>query len=203
MKNRTQLMIGVALLAGVTVLFILSQPKADKSGNKQAGLKAPGQTAAVPKKEIQMISEPEVVPELAPTPAESGATEGKDAIEQTLTETRESEKPIDPILALVDKIEDAAGKVWVLSNLAGSLARTGDAEQASAILAQAEELLNTIEADDKLAAATGFFAAAKLHAGETDAAMEMLERTIGLIEKIESAEAKLAAEEQGHNKTTL
>jgi len=196
MKKRIQLMIGVALLVGVTTLFLFPQSKADKSGEERVGPKVPEQATAEPRKKTRITSEPEVVPEPVPAPTESGVTEEEDTLEQAPAETKEPEKTIDPILALVAKIEDAAGKVQVLSNFAGSLASAGDAEQAGTILTQAGEILDTIEANDELAAATGFFAAAKLHAGETDAAMEMLERTLGLIGKIESAEAKLAAEEQ-------
>jgi tetratricopeptide (TPR) repeat protein len=196
MKNRTQLVIGAALLAGVATLLLLPQSKADKSREEGVGFKVPEQVTAEPEKKTRVPPpEPEVLPEPQAL-FETVATEEEAAPEQALTETGESEKPTDPILALVDKIEDAAGKVRVLSNLAGSFARAGDAEQAATILTQAGEILDTIEANDELAAATGFFAAGKLHAGETDAAMEMLERTLGLIEKIESAEAKLAAEEQ-------
>ena len=196
MKNSTQLMIGAALLAGVTVLFILPQPKAGKSGEEHAGSKVPEQTTAVPKKETKVVLEPEVVPELMVEPTEIKPLEGEETTEVVPVETEEPGKPINPILALVDKIEEVVGKVRVLSNFAGSLARTGDAQQASVILAQVEELLDTIEADGELAAATGFFAVAKLHAGESDAAMEMLERTLGLIEKIDGSSAKLVALKQ-------
>ncbi|SVD83868.1 uncharacterized protein METZ01_LOCUS436722, partial [marine metagenome] len=192
MKNSTQLMIGAALLVGVAVLFILPQPKAGKSGEEHAGSKVPEQATAVPKKETQVVPEPEVAPDLMVEPTEIKPLEGEETTEVVPVETEEPEKPINPILALVDKIEDVVGKVRVLSNFAGSLARTGDAQQASVILAQVEELLDTIEADDELAAATGFFASAKLHAGEIDAAMEMLERTLGLIKKIDGSSSKLA-----------
>jgi TPR repeat protein len=196
MKNRTQLVIGAALLAGVTMLFLLTHSKADKSREEPTGSKTTERTTAPPEQETQPDSKPEAAPDPALAPAENGTNAEEDAPEQTLAGTEIPEKPTNPILALVDKIEDAAGKVRVLSNLAGSLARAGDAKQSSAILTQAGEILDTIEANDELAAATGFLAAGKLHAGKTDAAMEMLERTLGLIGKIESAEAKLAAEEQ-------
>ena len=61
MKNRTQLMIGAALLAGVAVLFILPQSKAGKSGEEHVESKTPGQPTAVPKQKPQLDSEPEVV----------------------------------------------------------------------------------------------------------------------------------------------
>ena len=192
MKNRTQLVIGAALLAGVATVLLLPQSKADKSREEPTGSKTSERTTAPPEQETQPDSKPEAAPDPALAPAENGVN----TVEDSPVVTEKPEEPTDPILALVDKIEDAAGKVRVLSNLAGSLARAGDAEQAGTILTQAGEILGTIEANDELAAATGFFASAKLHAGETDAAMEMLERTLGLIGKIESAEAKLAAEEQ-------
>ena len=192
MKNRTQLVIGAALLAGVATVLLLPQSKADKSREEPTGSKTTERTTAPPEQETQPDSKPEAAPDPALAPAENGVN----TVEDSPVVTEMPEKPTNPILALVDKIEDAAGKVRVLSNLAGSLARAGDAKQSSAILTQAGEILDTIEANDELAAATGFLAAGKLHAGETDAAMEMLERTLGLIGKIESAEAKLAAEEQ-------
>ena len=174
MKNRTQLVIGAALLAGVATLLLLPQSKADKSREEPFGTKTTERTTAPPEQETQPDSKPEAAPDPALAPTENGVNTAEDSPVVT-------EKPTDPILALVDKIEDAAGKVRVLSNLAGSLARAGDAEQAGTILTQAGEILGTIEVNDELAAATGYFAAAKLHAGETDAAMEMLERTLGLI----------------------
>ena len=192
MKNRTQLVIGVALLAGVTMLFLSTQSKADKSREEPFGTKTTERTTAPPEQETQPDSKPEAAPDPALAPAENGVN----TVEDSPVVTEMPEKPTNPILALVDKIEDAAGKVRVLSNLAGSLARARDTKQSSAILTQAAEILDTIEANDELAAATGFLAAGKLHAGETDAAMEMLERTLGLIGKIESADAKLAAQEQ-------
>ncbi len=192
MKNRTQLVIGAALLAGVATLLLLPQSKADKSREEPFGTETTERTTVPPRQETQPDSEPKVAPDSALASAENGVNTEEDS----LVVSEKPEEPTNPILALVNKIEDAGGKVRVLSNLAGSLARAGDAEQADAILTQVGEILDTIEANNELAVATGFFAAAKLHAGKTDAAMEILEGTLGLIEKIESAEAKLSAEEQ-------
>jgi len=214
MNNRTQLMIGVALFGIVAVLFVLSEFRAGKLEDQQAGKKSSEQAAAEPKKKTQVTLEPEVASEQAaavgvrdkqsglgtepePEPESSPDHDGSETFEGEETpEPEESEAPINPILTLVDKIDGAAGKVRVLSNLARSIASTGDAEQANAILAQAGEIMDTIEAVDELASTTGFFASAKLHMGETDAAMEMLERTLGLVKKIEGNEAKLAAVKQ-------
>ena len=133
MKNRTQLVIGAALLAGVATLLLLPQSKADKSREEPFSTKTTEPTTVPPRQETQPDSKPEAAPDPALAPAENGVN----TVEDSPVVTEKPEEPTDPILALVDKIEDAPGKVRVLSNLAGSLARAGDAEQAGAILSQA------------------------------------------------------------------
>ena len=126
MKNRTQLVIGAALLAGVATLLLLPQSKEAKSREEPIGTKTTEQTTVPPRQETQPDSEPKV----APDPALASAENGVNTEEDSPVATEKPEEPTDSILALVDNIEDAGGKVQVLSNLAGSLARAGDAEQA-------------------------------------------------------------------------
>ena len=111
MKNRTQLVIGAALLAGVATLLLLPQSKEDKSREEPFSTKTTERTTIPPRQETQPDYKPEVAPELALAPAEHGVNTVEDSPVVT-------EEPTDPILALVNKIEDAAGKVRVLSNLA-------------------------------------------------------------------------------------
>ena len=80
MKNRTQLVIGAALLAGVATLLLLPQSKAGKSREEHVESKMPEQVAAEPEKKTRVTPEPEVLPEPQAL-FEAGATEEEDAPE--------------------------------------------------------------------------------------------------------------------------
>ena len=219
MENRTQMVIGVASLGVIAVLFLMPQSKSRKLEDQQSEIKPkpPKQEAAVPQKKTPATSVPKVesdkvenvavrekqpaleteaAPEPLPDLAESKTSEDDKGPKEKNPSLEESEAHINPVLALVDKIDDAAGKIRVLSTLAGSLARTGDNEQATAILAQAEELIKTIEADTDLPISLGYIASAKLHTGETDIAKQMLEKALDTVIIMESKEAKMGALEQ-------
>ena len=140
MKKSTKLIIGAALVAGVAVLFVLPQPKANNPEEEQSEAKVLEQTTAEPEQETQPDSEPEVAPkpevELSEEPAEEAVAE---------TEEPQEEPPANPWIALVDEVEDPAGKVRVLSSLATVKLHAGEAAMAKELLGKALDLIEELD----------------------------------------------------------
>ncbi|MDP7010623.1 MAG: hypothetical protein QF685_04525 [Verrucomicrobiota bacterium] len=140
MKKSTKLIIGAALVAGGAVLFVLSQPKANNPEEEQVEAKVLEQKAAEPEQETQLNSEPEVAPKPEVEPSEETA-------EEAVVESEESqeEPSANPWLAMVDEVEDPAGKVRVLSSLATVKLHAGEAAVAKELLGQALDLIEELD----------------------------------------------------------
>ena len=102
MKDYKQLIIGVALVALVAVGIALSQPKSVKAEDTQAQ---------------DVARKQDVTP--APEPEEADPAEEPKSEEPAETAPApEKEADVDPVLALIDMVDDPAGKIRVLTSLA-------------------------------------------------------------------------------------
>jgi len=98
----------------------------------------------------------------------------------------------DPIMRLVGKIDEAGGRARVLCNLAGTLAQTGDTDQATVMLTRAAEFLDQIEENTELAPALTHMAVAQARMGLSKESKQTLALAMGAMKKLESVDAKAA-----------
>ena len=96
----------------------------------------------------------------------------------------------DPIMRLVGKIDGAGGRARVLCNLAGTLAQTGDIDQASAMLTRAGEFVALIEENTELAPALTHMAVAQARMGLAKESKATLVLAMDAMKKLESVDAK-------------
>ena len=96
----------------------------------------------------------------------------------------------DPIMRLVGKIDGAGGRVRVLCNLAGTLAQTGDIDQASAMLTKAGDFIALIEENTELAPALTHMSVAQARMGLVEESKATLALAMNVMKKLESVDAK-------------
>ena len=96
----------------------------------------------------------------------------------------------DPIMRLVGKVDGAGGRVRVLCNLAGTLAQTGDIDQASAILTKVGDFIALIEENTELAPALTHMSVAQARMGLVEESKATLALAMNVMKKLESVDAK-------------
>ena len=96
----------------------------------------------------------------------------------------------DPIMRLVGKVDGAGGRVRVLCNLAGTLAQTGDIDQASAMLTKAGDFIALIEENTELAPALTHMSVAQARMGLVEESKATLALAMNVMKKLESVDAK-------------